>query len=150
VVAIGLALGPLAGLAYKFQTISPEELVPGADWPPVSLASGSAPVGPVMVTVEYVALPGREDELIAALEDARFSRRRTGASSWRAWRDSAQPDRILEQFIVASWDEHLRQRERVTERDQRRLDAIRAITGPGRPPTVTHWLAAKPVRHQAT
>lgn len=88
--------------------------------------------------------------LVAALEGARFSRRRTGASSWRAWRDSAQPDRILEQFVVASWDEHLRQQERVTERDQRRLDAIRAMTGPGRPPTVTHWLAAKPVRHQTT
>jgi predicted MFS family arabinose efflux permease len=28
VVAVGLALGPLAGLAYKFQTISPAELAP--------------------------------------------------------------------------------------------------------------------------
>jgi MFS family permease len=148
VVAVGLALGPLAGLAYKFQTISPAELVPGADWPPVSLAGGSAPNGPVMVSVEYIASPGREDELVAALEDARFSRRRTGATSWRAWRDSAQPSRILEQFVVASWDDHLRQQERVTERDQRRLDAISAMTDPGHPRTVTHWLAAKPVRDQ--
>ena len=91
-----------------------------------------------MVSVEYRALPEREDELLAALQDARFSRRRTGASSWRAWRDSNQPIRILEQFVVASWDEHLRQHLRVTTRDQKRYDAIRAMTDPARPAVLTH------------
>ena len=42
--------------------------------------------------------------------------------------------------MVASWDERLRQHERVTQRDQDRLDAIRALTDPAHPVTVTHWL----------
>jgi hypothetical protein len=95
----------------------------------------------VLVSVEYWAQPGAEDELMTALERTRFSRRRTGATSWRAWRDASDPSRILEQFVVASWDDHLLQHDRVTRRDQDRLDRIRALTDPAHPVTVTHWLA---------
>jgi len=136
----GLALGPLAGLRYPFRSLKPEELVPAGDWPEPQLTGDGAPPGPVLVTLEYHAVPGRQAELLAALEDARFSRRRTGASSWRLWRDSTDEYRILEQFIVASWDEHLRQRERITKRDEKRYAAIRALTNPNRPVVVTHWL----------
>jgi hypothetical protein len=136
----GLALGPLAGLRYRFRPLNPDELVPAGEWPEPQLTGDGGPPGPVLVTFEYHAAAGREAELLAALEDARFSRRRTGASSWRLWRDSAEQDRILEQFVVASWDEHVRQRERVTKRDHERYAAIRALTDPARPPTVTHWL----------
>jgi Transmembrane secretion effector len=138
--------GPLAGLRYRFQTIPPDQLLAAGDWPAPNLAAGGTPGGPVMVSVDYQALPEREDELLVALEDARFSRRRTGASSWRAWQDSSQPGRVLEQFVVASWQEHLRQHARVTERDQQRYDAIRAMTDPAHPATVTHWLTPQP-RH---
>jgi Transmembrane secretion effector len=99
-----------------------------------------------MVTVEYRVLPGREDDLLAALRDARFSRRRTGASAWRVWQDGTEPSRILEKFVVASWQEHLLQQARVTVRDQQRYDAIRAMTDPAHPTTVTHWLTPE-LRH---
>jgi Transmembrane secretion effector len=114
--------------------------VPAGDWPAPQLAGDGEPAGPVLVTTEYHAVAGHEAELLAALEDARFSRRRTGASSWRVWQDSTAEDRILEQFVVASWDEHLRQHERVSKRDQERYTAIRALTDPARPARVTHWL----------
>jgi hypothetical protein len=52
-----------------------------------------------------------------------------------------RPESVLEEFIVASWDEHLRQRERVTKRDQDHLDKVRDLTDPAHPVTVTHWLA---------
>jgi hypothetical protein len=96
----------------------------------------------VLVTVEYHALPGREADLLAALEDSRFARRRTGASSWRAWQDGAQAGRILEQFVVASVDEHLRQHERVTARDAARYAGVRALASG--PVTVTHWVTPRP------
>jgi predicted MFS family arabinose efflux permease len=141
VAAAGLALGPLAGLRYRFQPIPAQQLAPAADWPqPILTGEDGTPAGPVMVSVEYIAQSGREADLLAALRDARFSRRRTGASSWRVWQDSAEPKRILEQFVVASWQEHLRQHERVTGRDQERYAAIRAMTEPDQPTTVTHWL----------
>ena len=144
IAAAGLALGPLAGLAWRFRPIKPEELLPAGDWPAPQLAEAdaAAPAGPVLVTVVYWARDGDVDELITALQQTRFSRRRTGATSWRAWRDAAEPGRVLEQFVVASWDEHLRQHDRVTKRDQDRLDKIVALADPARPATVTHWLAA--------
>ncbi len=98
----------------------------------------------MLVTVEYWARPGGQDELMAALRRTRNGRRRTGATSWRAWRDASDSSRILEQFVVASWDEHLRQHERVTKRDQDNLDHVRTLTDPARPVTVTHWLAVTP------
>jgi len=140
----GLAIGPLAMLAWPFRPIPPQGLLPAGDWPAPQLAAGVVPEGPVLVSVDYWAQPGREEELLTALRHGRFARRRTGATSWRAWRDAADPGRILEQFVVASWDEHLRQHENVTKRDQARLDGIRAMTDPARPVTVTHWLAINP------
>ena len=63
------------------------------------------------------------------------------------WRDAADPGHVLEQFVVGSWDEHLRQHERVSRRDQQRLEKIKAMTDPSRPTTVTHWLADQPDRN---
>ena len=74
--------------------------------------------------------------------------RRTGASDWRVWQDAADPGRILEQFVVASWEEHLRQHGRVTVRDQARYDRIRSMTDPGHPAAVTHWLTPTAPAHR--
>jgi hypothetical protein len=56
----------------------------------------------------------------------------------------SDPSRVVEQFTVASWEEHLRQHERLTVRDKNRLDKIRSFTDPARPPVLTHWLAPQP------
>ena len=143
VAGAALALGPLAGLRYRFQPIPPEELVPAGDWPQPLLAADEPPGGPVMVSVEYWPREGLADDLLVALEEARFSRRRTGATGWRVWQDAADPNRIVEQFVVASWSEHIRQHGRVTVRDQKRLDSIRALTDPDHQTTVTHWLTPR-------
>ena len=78
--AVALALGPLAGLRYRFQSIPPQDLVPAGDWPQPTLAVDTQPVGPVLVSVDYHAAEGHAEEMVAALEAARFSRRRTGAT----------------------------------------------------------------------
>jgi MFS family permease len=142
VVAVALVAGPVALLRLPFQVIPPADLLPAGDWAavPLTAPAGDEPQGPVMVTVEYRARADQRDQLLAALRDTRFSRRRTGAISWRAWQDAADPDRIVEQFIVASWDEHLRQHERVTRRDAGRLARLRALTDPVHPAVVTHWV----------
>jgi len=140
IAAAGLALAPLAGLAWRFRPMPPEDLLPAGEWPAPHITSDQAPGGPVMVSAEYHARPGLEHELMTALHQVRFSRRRTGATSWRAWQDASDGSRILEQFVVASWDEHLRQHEHVTKRDQDRLDRVRDLTDPAQEVTVTHWL----------
>ncbi len=137
----GLALVAVAGIRLPFKAISPDELQPAGDWPAPLLVGASGSEGPVLVTIEYRPRPGLERELLDALIAGRYARRRTGAVSWRVWRDAADPGHVLEQFVVGSWDEHLRQHERVSERDQRRLEEIAAMTDPSRPASVTHWLA---------
>jgi predicted MFS family arabinose efflux permease len=138
---VGLTLVAVAGLRLPFKPIAPDGLLPAGDWPSPQLLGAEAPDGPVMVTVEYRSQPGRERDLIDALQAARYARRRTGAVSWSAWRDASEPGRVLEQFVVGSWDEHLRQHERVSRRDQERFDAATELTDPSRPANVTHWLA---------
>ena len=141
VAGLGLALVALAGVWLPFKAISPGDLLPAGDWPDPQLVGATTPDGPVLVTIEYWPRPGLERDLIQALYAGRYARRRTGAMSWRVWRDAADPGHVLEQFLVGSWDEHLRQHERVSLRDQHRLQEITTMTDQSRPTTVTHWLA---------
>jgi hypothetical protein len=46
---------------------------------------------------------------------------------------------MVEQFVVASWDEHERQHARLTERDRARIQAVRALAEPGTDPRIVHW-----------
>lgn len=78
-----------------------------------------------MVTLTYRARPGHTAELITALEQTKLGRRRTGASRWEVWQDSADPDVLVEQFVVASWEEHERQHGHVSPREQRSLERVR-------------------------
>jgi MFS family permease len=149
VAAVGLALGPLLGLRAPFKAIAPEELLPAGDWPTPMIVDDRPPGGPVMVSVEYRPRAELRDQFLTALYDVRFSRRRTGASSWQVWRDSNDPGRFLEEFVVSSWEEHLRQHERVSERDNDRLKRIEAMSEPAHPPQVTHWVTP-PAPMQAT
>jgi MFS family permease len=148
--AIGLALVAVTGIWLPFKAISPHDLLPACDWPAPHLVDAAATDGPVQVTLDYWPRPGRERDLVAALHAGRHARRRTGAISWRVWRDAANPGRVLEQFVVGSWEEHLRQHERVSIRDQQRLDEIKAMTDPTQPTTVTHWLAPQLDRNAPT
>jgi hypothetical protein len=139
IAAVGLALGPLLALWRRMPTIAPPELAPAAGWPPPPvLADDLAPTGPVMVSLEYRAAPGKADDLLRALGQLRRSRRRTGAVSWRAWRDAADPDLLLEEFVVGSWEEHERQHARLSERDLQRAELAAGLTVDGSP-RVRHW-----------
>jgi MFS family permease len=84
IAAAGLALGPLAALRWKFRPIPPNDLLPAGDWPAPHLTTAQTPQGPVLVSAEYRERPGLQDELMTALHRIRFSRRRTGATCWRA------------------------------------------------------------------
>jgi len=56
--------------------------------------------------------------LMEAMARVRESRLRTGATQWGLFRNGERPGEFDEIFVVASWDEHLRQhRERMTATD---------------------------------
>jgi MFS family permease len=131
-----LALSPLLARAAPIPDIPPEELLPAGDLPaPHALDADVG--GPVMVTLEWHARPGQARALAQAIAAGEPARRRTGATGWSAWADAENPDRIVEQFVVASALEHQRQHERVTIRDRRRIaDMTELAAGP---PITTHW-----------
>jgi len=76
--------------------------------------------------------------LTTSRSTSRWSRRRPGCR-WccsRCWRGRS----ATWWTGGASCSGHLRQHERVTTRDQARLDRVRELADPARPPEVTHWL----------
>ena len=54
-----------------------------------------------------------------------------GASRWELYRDGERPDRLVEQFRIPSWGEHLRQHEgRLTATDQQVEEAALSFSDP--------------------
>jgi MFS family permease len=92
----------------------------------VELASIDEPVvtltpqpsdGPVLVTVRYHVPLDNFDDFTREMRRVERQRRRTGARRWGLFRDLAEPEVVLETFVVESWAEHLRQHQRVTQTD---------------------------------
>lgn len=53
------------------------------------------------------------------MQDMRRVRRRGGAINWSLYEDILQPGIFVETFVVGSWVEHLRQKERYTINDKK-------------------------------
>jgi predicted MFS family arabinose efflux permease len=140
------AAGAVAGIAltwrWKLQGGQGVDLAPSMHWPaPVLAVDASADRGPVLVTVEYQINPEKRDGFLIAIRDLGQQRQRDGAYSWDVFEDAAASGRFLETFMVASWLEHLRQHQRVTNADKVVQDAIREFGAAGEP-KVTHFIAA--------
>ncbi len=96
--------------------------------------------GPVMVLVDYRIETEQADEFLKAVRTLGRIRRRDGASGWGIFRDSTDPSRYLETFVVESWAEYLRQRARLTVADVEVQESVRAFhTGEG-PPNVFRFI----------
>ena len=117
---------------------------PAAYWADPELAFEPDPdSGPVLVTVSYTVPPERVEAFLAEMTRLGRSRRRTGASRWRLYRDGAATDRYVEAWLVPSWAEHLRQHEgRLTRTDQAIEEAATALSTTE--PVVLHLLPADP------
>jgi hypothetical protein len=132
--------------AWRWPLHADEEfdLRPSQHWPEPELAIDlAAEDGPVLVTVEYRVAAPQQAAFCQAMLAIQRIRRRDGASRWRLFRDTADPERFVETFIVASWAEHLRQHERVTFADQEVEEQARALQQPGTTPIVSHLIAVK-------
>jgi MFS family permease len=77
--------------------------------------------GTVLVVNTWHVAAADRAAFLAAMEELRRVRLRTGAFRWRLYRAVDDPDRITELFVLPSWSEHLRQHARLD------LDAVAAI-----------------------
>jgi hypothetical protein len=106
---------------------------------PVLEAEPELDAGPVMVRTTYLIPQERETDFMVAMNRVRESRLRTGATEWGLFRNGEEPGVFEEIFVVASWDEHLRQhRERLTATDRAFEDAAKALSET--PPRSWHLL----------
>jgi MFS family permease len=105
--------------------------------------------GPVRISVDYRV--AQEDyaaftHAVRALEGVRL---RGGAVRWGIYRDAADPEHLNETFIMESWMDFLRSRERMTLADQVVREQVYALHRESEPPKITFqiWageLAAQP------
>ena len=101
--------------------------------------------GPVLVTIEYRVHADDYAEFIHAIHQLRSIRMRDGAIRWGVYRDTAAPDRITENFVMESWLEFLRERERMTTSDRIIRDRVRGYHRGATPPAVSYMIYAREI-----
>lgn len=139
------AAGLVAGLAttahHRLKETEGLNLEQSLHWPPPRVVhEPGAEEGPVLVTIEYRIDPAQAKDFAEAMGDMKKIRRRDGAIRWGLYRDTSDPGRHVETFVVESWVEHLRQHERVTISDRPVQERVNAFhIGPGKP-AVSHFI----------
>jgi transmembrane secretion effector/LysR substrate binding domain-containing protein len=140
------AVGVLAAIPltwhWKLQAGAGVDLTPSMHWPaPLTAHPIDDDRGPVLVTVEYRISPQDRQQFLQTIEQLGYERRRDGAYRWGVLEDAIGEGRIVEAFLVASWTEHLRQHERVTNADRLVQECVHRFHLDGAP-KVTHFIAA--------
>ena len=156
IAAIGLGLGLLTGLKFKLigdiQSKSIKESASMYWSSPIMFFEPSLEAGPVLVKIEYkIDNEGQQqqqnnknillNDFLISLKDLSKIRKRDGAIQWGVYRDGTDPHIFIENFVVESWAEHLRQHERLTAADIEILDKVRSFHIGDKPPVVTHYVA---------
>lgn len=144
VVAVGLVLGVLVGTRFPLASTKGLDMSAAAEMPTLEHAlDRDDEHGPVLVTVEYRVPPENHGPFREVLSKRGRARRRSGASGWGLYQDGHDPNRFLETFTVATWQEFLRQRgERLTVLDVALRDEALALVEEGSTPRVEHLLFA--------
>ncbi|SEI09788.1 Predicted arabinose efflux permease, MFS family [Rhizobium tibeticum] len=117
------------------------DLVPSNHWPEPLVAEPVAhDRGPVLILIEYHVEKHHRTPFLHALGELSHERRRDGAYGWGVTEDSADPQKIVEWFMVESWAEHLRQHKRVSHADADLQGQVLAYHSGSEKPVVRHFL----------
>jgi len=122
----------LANRRNRVEMGSEADVAPGAQLPDLAIAFEPLPDdGPVLIQIEYQIAPEHRDAFVRAAHAAQRTRRRNGATSWRIFRDLAEEGRFVERFIIASWAEYVRLRQRMTIADRELQERMSEYQRPG-------------------
>lgn len=99
--------------------------------------------GPVRIVIEYTVPEADYESFVKAIHKLRYARLRTGAIRWGVFRDANRPERIEETFVMDSWLEYLRSRERMTTADFALIEKVRSMHAGEQPPRVEHQVYVK-------
>ncbi len=122
-----VAASNMLALRFSLAGAAGRDMTP-VRWPEPQVAVTPDPDdGPVLITAEWRIDPAERPEFATAMAALRRARRRDGAIRHGVWYDLNDPCRVVESYIVQSWGEHLRQRERATESDRQAWLTARAF-----------------------
>ncbi|HET7212584.1 MAG TPA: MFS transporter [Terriglobia bacterium] len=99
--------------------------------------------GPVLVTIEFEIREEDYADFTRAIHKVRDMRMRNGAIRWGVFQDTGQPDRFVETFVVDSWIDFLRQRERYSALDRALRDHAWGFHRGDLAPAVSYMLYAR-------
>ena len=99
--------------------------------------------GPVRILIDYDIEPEDYNAFVHAIHELRDVRMRDGAMRWGIFLDANDPRHLTETFIMESWIDYLRQRERFTTFDRTIRDRVVGLHRGEEPPRITHTIYAK-------
>ena len=144
----GLFLNLLLVFRYSMSRVAAVNAAPAGNWPaPPPLDDSFSANAPALVTIKYQVKETRSQDFATAMYELEVSRRRDGALYWGLFADPAESGLYIEQFLVESWTEHLRQHERTTVDDRMLQDAIRSMLSGAELPLVDHYIAHEHFSH---
>lgn len=127
---------------HQYKRAAPELApFPEAD----SDASDPAQAGPVRIFIFYRISIENYAEFTRAIHQLRRVRLRDGALRWGIYRDAADPTLLNETFIMESWLDYLRSRERVTAADERIRERVWALHQDANPPRISYQVYAREI-----
>ncbi len=101
--------------------------------------------GPVRISIEYRIPAANYAEFTQAIHRLRGVRLRDGAIRWGIYRDAMNPERLNETFVMESWLDYLRSRERITAADEQIRAQVRALHEDSDPPKTSYQIYAKEI-----
>jgi MFS family permease len=99
--------------------------------------------GPVRILVDYFVEPEHYNDFVHAIHKLKDVRLRDGAMRWGIFQDADNPRHLNETFVMESWIDYLRQRERFTASDRIISDWVLSFHRGDGPPGITHTIYAK-------
>ena len=97
--------------------------------------------GPVLIQIRYRVPQEDRAAFKKAIHKLAQSRRRDGAYSWGLMEQTDDPTSLLEWFMVESWQEHMRQHQRVSHADAELQQAVLQYHQGEEAPLVSHHIA---------
>jgi MFS family permease len=101
--------------------------------------------GPVRISIEYCIPPERYAEFTHAIHQLRGVRLRDGAMRWGIYRDVIDSRRLNETFLMESWLDYLRSRERITAADEAIRARVRELHQGEDPPKISYQIYAREI-----
>ena len=97
--------------------------------------------GPVLISISYYVEQRNCREFIKAIKKLKEVRLRDGGIRWGVYRDSENKDHFVENWILESWGEHVRQHARVTGEDVAIENEVLKLVRKNTKSKISHYIA---------